>query len=93
MVLTRTVVLTRTKIVFLSVTLWAMGCVVYAYYYITTILALPEPYDAYARNWQFQLMAFCLVRLPFLIAVLPLWIIMALFLLGRWTKTMPQSGF
>ena len=85
-------VLTKTKVVFLSVSLWAVGCVVYAYYYITRILALPDwPYDAYARNWQFQLMAFCIVRLPFLIAVLPLLIIMALFLLRRWTKTMPQG--
>ena len=85
--------MTKTKVVFLAVLLWALGCVVYAYYYITTILALPEPYDAYARNWQFQLMAFCIVRLPFLIAVLPLWIVLTLFLLNRWIKTTSQSGF
>jgi hypothetical protein len=85
------VILTETKVIFLSVSLWAVGCVVYAYYYITTMLALPEPYDAYARNWQFQLMAFCIVRLPFLIALLPLLIIVALVLLRRWTKSMPQS--
>jgi len=32
----------------------------YANYYVVTILALPEEYDAYARNWQFQLLMFCL---------------------------------
>jgi len=33
---------------------------------------------AYARNWQFQLLAFSIVRLPFLVMTLPLLIIAAL---------------
>ena len=34
------------------------------------ILAHAEEYDAYARNWQFQLLMFSLVRLPYLVLIL-----------------------
>jgi cell division septal protein FtsQ len=42
----------------------------YAYYYVVTILASPEEYDAYARNWRFQLLMFVLFRLPWLVLAL-----------------------
>ena len=90
-------VLTRTKVILLAASLWAVVCVAYVYYYITSVralLALPDwPYDAYARNWQFQLIAFCIVRLPFLVALLPLLIIVALFILRRWTTNVPETKF
>ena len=50
--------------------IWLVATSAYAYYYIVSTLALPEEYDAYARNWEFQLLAFSLVRLPFLILIL-----------------------
>ena len=37
-----------------------------------TILASPDPYDHYANDWQFQLLAFSIVRLPILIVILVL---------------------
>ena len=84
--------LTKTKVVVLMVSMWAIACVAYAYYYIATMLALPEwPYDTYARNWQFQLMAFCIVRLPFLLAVLLLLILIALVLFKRWTSNVREN--
>ena len=55
--------------------LWLLGTGLYAYYYIVTILNSPEGGDAYAMNWQFQLMAFSIVRLPFLILALVLLLI------------------
>ena len=66
------------KVLLLTVLLWLVATCLYAYYYIVTILNSPEPYDEYARNWQFQLLAFSLVRLPFLILALLLLIIGAL---------------
>ena len=51
---------------------WVIACALYGYYYVVSILALPEPYDAYARNWQFQLLMFSIFRLPMLLLVLPL---------------------
>jgi hypothetical protein len=45
----------RIKIILPIVILWLIGTAFYAYHYVVTILASPEPYDAYARNWQFQL--------------------------------------
>ena len=66
------------KVVLVTVLLWFLGTGLYAYYYIVTILNDPEPYDAYARNWQFQLLAFSLVRLPFLVLALGVLIIAAL---------------
>jgi hypothetical protein len=65
------------KVILSTVLLWLLGTGLYAYYYIVTILNSPEPFDAYARNWQFQLFAFSLVRLPFLVMALPLLIIAA----------------
>jgi hypothetical protein len=50
--------------------MWLLASCVYAYYYVVTILALPEDYDAYARNWRFQLLMFSLFRLPWLILAL-----------------------
>ena len=72
--------MTKNKVLLVTIVLWLIGCTLYGYYYITSTLSLPEPYDAYARNWQFQLLAFSLVRLPFLVIVLGLLIGIELFL-------------
>ena len=69
--------MSETKVILSTVLLWLLAVGLYAYYYIVTILNSPEPYDEYARNWQFQLLAFSLVRLPFLVMALPLLIIAA----------------
>jgi len=66
---------TTAKVILLTVLLWLLGTGLYAYYYIVTILNSPEGGDAYAMNWQFQLMAFSIVRLPFLILALVLLLI------------------
>ena len=62
--------MTRPKLIALVVIIWLIASAAYAYYYVVTILALPEDYDAYARNWQFQLLMFSLVRLPLLVLAL-----------------------
>jgi hypothetical protein len=62
--------LTKPKLISLVVLIWLIASAVYAYYYVVTILALPEEYDAYARNWQFQLLMFSLFRLPWLVLAL-----------------------
>ena len=51
---------------------WLVACALYAYYSVVTVLELPEPYDTYARNWQFQLLMFSIFRLPQLILGLAL---------------------
>jgi len=60
----------RLKLLLLIIVSWLVVTSLYAYYYVVTILALPEEYDAYARNWKFQLLAFSLVRLPYLVLAL-----------------------
>jgi hypothetical protein len=60
----------RLKLTLLIIVSWLVVTSLYAYYYVVTILALPEEYDAYARNWKFQLLAFSLVRLPYLVLAL-----------------------
>ncbi len=50
---------------------WVIACALYGYYYVVSILALPEPYDAYARKWEFQLLMFSIFRLPVLVLLLP----------------------
>ena len=58
------------ELILWAVLLWLLASCAYAYYYVVTILALPEDYDAYARNWKFQLLMFSLFRLPWLVLVL-----------------------
>jgi hypothetical protein len=70
--------MTRAKIVILVALIWLVATTLYAYYYVVSILSSTEPYDAYAMNWQFQLLMFSIVRLPFLVIVLVLTIITAL---------------
>jgi hypothetical protein len=60
----------KLKVVLFAVIGWLSISSLYAYYYVVTILASPEQYDAYARNWQFQLLMFSLFRLPWLVLVL-----------------------
>ena len=62
--------MTKPKLISLVVLIWLIASTGYAYYYVVTILALPEEYDAYARNWQFQLLMFSLFRLPWLVLAL-----------------------
>ncbi len=80
-----------TKVIVSTVLLWLLATALYAYYYIVTILNSPEPYDAYARNWQFQLLAFSIVRLPFLVMALPL-LLIAAFALSEYNKRRNARG-
>ena len=63
-------IMRKLELILWTILLWSIASCVYAYYYVVTILALPEDYDAYARNWKFQLLAFSLVRLPWLVLAL-----------------------
>ncbi len=60
----------KLKIAFLVFVGWLVVTSLYAYYYVVTILALPEEYDAYARNWKFQLLMFLLFRFPYMVMIL-----------------------
>lgn len=52
-----------------TVLLWAIGCFLYCYWYIASILATPG-FDAYAYSAGFQFLMFVIFRLPFLILAL-----------------------
>ena len=60
----------KLKLILFILVGWLILSSLYAYYYVVTILAVPEEYDAYARNWRFQLLMFFLFRLPLLVLVL-----------------------
>ena len=60
----------KLKFILLAVLGWLILSSLYAYYYVVSILASPEQYDAYAMNWQFQLLMFSLFRLPWLVLAL-----------------------
>ena len=70
--------MSATKAIIATVLLWLFATSLYAYYYVVTILNLPEPYDAYARNWQFQLLMFSIFRLPLLVMALAVLIVVTL---------------
>lgn len=59
----------RLKRILILVGVWLIVTSLYAYYYIVSILSLPEG-DAYAMNWQFQLLMFSIFRLPYMVMLL-----------------------
>jgi hypothetical protein len=58
------------KLILFAVLGWLIISSLYAYHYVVSILSSPEQYDAYAMNWQFQLLMFSLFRLPWLVLAL-----------------------
>lgn len=60
----------RTTIIFITVAAWSAGCAYAAYHYVTTILALPNLSPGYEQDWQFQMLMFSIVRLPFWVLAL-----------------------
>jgi len=60
---------------------WLVVTSLYASYYIISILSDTQAgYDAYAMNWQFQLLMFTIFRLPYLLLALVVLIGVALVL-------------
>ena len=82
----------KLEIILWAVLLWLLATCAYAYYYVVTTLALPEDYDAYARNWKFQLLAFSLFRLPWLVLALAVLIGVIVVLPHRKTKPDLPTG-
>ena len=60
----------KLKLTFFIVVGWLIVTMLYAYYYVVSILAVRDGYDAYAMNWRFQLLAFSLFRLPYMVLIL-----------------------
>lgn len=62
---------TKTKwiVVITTVLLWAIGCCLYCYWYVNSILAQPG-WDAYAYSTGFQTLMFLIFRFPFLLLAL-----------------------
>ena len=61
----------KVKVAILTFLLWLVGCALYCYWYITSVLAHPIA-DAYANSAGFQFLMFMLLRFPFLLMALPL---------------------
>lgn len=56
----------RKKIIGLPIFAWCLITIVYAYLYVTTILSSPN-LQGYETEWNWQLMFFAIVRLPWLL--------------------------
>ena len=70
--------MTKKKLILIIVVLWLIVTSLYAYFYISSILARREEFDAYAMNWQFQLVMFFIFRLPYMELLLGLLIAIVL---------------
>ena len=69
-------VISKPRLVLLTVGVWLILCLGYELYRISRFLALPATGDLYAHSWSFQLMAFAVFRFPFwLIALLVIFVI------------------
>jgi hypothetical protein len=58
--------LIRSKLSVITIFTWIIGAVIYAYFYIISILAQPN-LEGYESEWQFQLLMFSIFRLPWLL--------------------------
>jgi len=59
--------MSRGRAITLTIAAWAVIAGLYAGYYVKSILALPDLRRGYESDWQFQLLMFCLFRLPILV--------------------------
>ena len=78
--------LNRLAIIALTVVVWLIVSILYAFWYVVSVLASPEGGDAYAMNWQFQLLMFSIFRLPWVVMALPIIIIVALVAFEIWIQ-------
>ncbi len=56
----------REKFLSIAILVWIVVTVIYAYFYITSVLAQPN-LEGYETEWQFQLLMFSIFRLPWLL--------------------------
>jgi hypothetical protein len=68
------------------VLLFTLGVSVHAWFYISSVLALPDISDEYARSWQFQLIMFCIFRLPLWLAAFVFTLVVRQFVALRKSK-------
>ena len=61
----------RKKVIALTILAWCVITVIYAYIYVSTVLNLPN-LQGYEAEWDWQLMFFAIVRLPWLLLALAL---------------------
>jgi hypothetical protein len=73
--------MSKTGIILITIGAWLVGCAYAAYYYITSILALPG-WDAYAYDWRFQLLMFGIFRFPLWVVGLLVIVSMEVVMLG-----------
>lgn len=56
----------RRKVFGITIIVWIVATVMYAYFYIASILMQPN-LEGYETEWQFQLLMFSIFRLPWLL--------------------------
>jgi hypothetical protein len=61
------------KIIGLTVVAWCLVTVIYAYFYVKTVLSF-SGLEGYETEWQFQLLMFSIFRLPWMLIALALMI-------------------
>ena len=61
----------RKKVIGLTILVWCLITAIYAYLYVTTVLSYPD-LQGYEAEWDWQLMFFAIVRLPWLLLALAL---------------------
>ena len=80
----------RKKVVGLTILVWCLATAIYAYFYVTSILATPN-LEGYEAEWDWQLLFFAMVRLPWLLLFLALLIYFEIKLLKK-CPTLRSSG-
>jgi len=63
-----TAALARVKLAWI-IAIFILATSVHVWYYVTSVLALHDISEEYARSWDFQLVMFAIFRLPLWLAV------------------------
>ena len=70
--------MSRSRIAWGIMIVWTLSCASAACIRVNAILSQTGPSDVYDKTWVYQLLVFCLTRLPYWLAALVLLLIIAL---------------
>jgi len=69
-----------------TVVLWCLLVLSHASWHIYSVLSGPPDSDTYANEWQFQVMVFALLKLPYWLGALLTTLLLEFFFIGQHAK-------
>jgi len=84
--------MTRRNIIIYTIIVWAIGCCLYAYYFVTSIISSPDVTPGYEQDWDFQLLIFFIFRFPLLLVIMIVVIVLEVIATKKGTNDLTRKG-